>query len=80
MKPAKNWNPLGEDTYRLVWTDDTAWVLKPTPRGSRYPWVLQNSTGTKQDIGDATLSDALGKAEMWLEITSHLLPLPRAAS
>lgn len=69
--PAKIWTPLSPKQFRIDW-NGVAWILETTEPGSRYPWVLTNGQGDRQDIG--VLRDdvraAQARAEFWLVATA----------
>ncbi|GAA4529713.1 hypothetical protein [Amycolatopsis samaneae] len=70
--PRKKWSPFADGTFRLS-VDDTAWILRPTPRG-RYPWLLSGG-GVTQEVNARDAAEAQSRAELWLDITT-LVPLP----
>lgn len=68
MKPTNRWTALDRQTYRITWRGMT-WTLAATP-GAKYPWLLTNTDGIAQEIGQPDATDARGMAEFWLEIST----------
>lgn len=52
--------------YRVAWDGDK-WWLEATPR-AKYPWVLYNRDGVRQEIGSPEVGAAQGVAEVWLDV------------
>jgi hypothetical protein len=77
MEPQKLWKSLDRQTYRLTWQDGTVWTLTATP-GDKYPWMLRNKNGVKQEIGPRDIEAAQAMAEFWLEATALHRAIPHA--
>lgn len=62
----KRWTAIDRTLYQVSW-NGARWRLKATPR-AKYPWILYNTDGMRQEIGPPELTVAQARCEFWLDV------------